>query len=151
VTMTVTEAPRTWHWQQGADAEEVSIDSTILPQTLTFSDAPVVVQPMSSPFPQRSDLEVEQIFNTLSALWLRETKIESDPERIVFHPAYQRIIGLGPQVLPFILRDLKQYHHHWFWALTALTGEDPAEGQITVGGAAEAWLAWGRNHRLADG
>jgi hypothetical protein len=106
---------------------------------------------MSSPSPQPSDHGVEQIFNALSAQWLRETSIESDVERIVFHPAYQRIIGLGPQALPFILKDLTQSHHHWFWALTAITGEDIAEAQTTVGGAVEAWLTWGRSHGFIDG
>lgn len=151
MTMTITEAPRAWHLQQGGDAGEVSIDSTLATQTFTFSDAPSVVQSTSARFTQRSDYGVEQIFNNLSARWLRETSIESDPERIVFHPAYQRIMGLGPQVLPLILRDLGQSHHHWFWALTAITGEDAAEGQTTVGGAAEAWLAWGRRRGLIDG
>jgi hypothetical protein len=151
MTMTITKAPRVWHWQQGGHTDEVSIDSTLVPQTFTFSETTITVRPASSPSPQSSDHGIEQIFDALSAQWLRETSIESDPERIIFHPSYQRIIGLGPQVLPFILSDLKKYHHHWFWALTALTGEDPAEDQVTVGGAAEAWLAWGRSHGLVDG
>ena len=149
--MTITEAPRAWHWQQGGDTDEESIDSTLAPQTFTFSEALITVRPTSSPSPQPSDHGVEQIFNALSAQWLRETSIESDVERIVFHPAYQRIIGLGPQALPFIRKDLTQSHHHWFWALTAITGEDMAEAQTTVGGAVEAWLAWGRSHGLIDG
>jgi len=151
MTMTVTGSARKWQIQQRQDFEVSPGASISVSQTFTFNEDLTAAQFASSLFPQRSDREVEQIFNALSARWLRETSIESDPERIVFHPAYQQIIGLGPRALSFILRDLKEYHHHWFWALSAITGEDAGEGQTTVGGAAEAWLAWGRNHGLIDG
>lgn len=122
-----------------------------LPSSVPMSEDLIRIWSGSLHVFQRSDREVEQIFNTLSAQWLRETSIESDVGRIVFHPAYQRIIGLGPQAVPFMLRDLEQSHHHWFWALTAITGEDVAEAQTTVSAAVEAWVAWGRSHGLIDG
>ncbi len=64
------------------------------------------------------------------------------------HPAYQRIIGLGPAVIPLILADLARQPDHWFWALRALTGEDPvpAEARGRVKAMADAWLQWGREN-----
>ena len=62
------------------------------------------------------------------------------------HPAYQQIIGMGWEVLPLILRDLKESKADWFWALTAITGANPISegiaGNITQ--MTEAWLQWAR-------
>jgi hypothetical protein len=64
------------------------------------------------------------------------------------HPAYQRIIGLGPQVIPLILGELAKQPEQWFWALAALTGEDPVpvadKGRVRA--MAGAWLKWGREN-----
>ncbi len=60
------------------------------------------------------------------------------------HPAYQRIIGLGPDVLPLILEDVEAGELHWGWALRALTGYDAAEGAATLPEARVAWVRWGR-------
>lgn len=62
------------------------------------------------------------------------------------HPAYQRIIGLGPAVIPLILADLARQPDHWFWALKALTGEDPVSpgDRGKMAAMSEAWLRWGR-------
>jgi hypothetical protein len=60
------------------------------------------------------------------------------------HPAYQRIIGLGPAAVPLLLRELEHRPDHWFWALKSITGQDPAEGTDSIGEAARAWMKWGR-------
>lgn len=64
------------------------------------------------------------------------------------HPAYQRIIGLGPQVIPLILSDLKRELGHRFWALSALTGENPVDpaDRGRVSAMAAAWLKWGTDN-----
>ena len=82
-------------------------------------------------------------FQALSSQWEQETALESSVERMALHPAYQRIVGMGPAALPLIMRDLQQRPQHWFWALRAITGEDPAAGEETIAGAASAWLRWG--------
>jgi hypothetical protein len=64
------------------------------------------------------------------------------------HPAYQRIIGMGPPAVPLILARLREQAAQWFWALTAITGEDPAEDETTIEGATSAWLEWGRARGL---
>ncbi len=59
------------------------------------------------------------------------TLIEGDqgenPLILFARPAYQEIIGLGPAVVPLVLRELEQRPAHWFSALRALTGADPMD------------------------
>lgn len=92
-----------------------------------------------------SDAEVGRLFCELAAEWRTRTGLNSNIQRKVLDRAYQRIIGLGPQVVPHILDDLARLPDHWFWALTALVGQDMAAGEVSVRSAAEAWLAWGRD------
>jgi hypothetical protein len=92
------------------------------------------------------DHRTRELFEQLTDEWKRDTLGESSFMKIVIHRAYQRIIGMGPPVLPLILRELESEPRFWFWALTAITGEDPAEGEETVQGAADRWLEWGRQH-----
>jgi hypothetical protein len=67
--------------------------------------------------------------------------------KIVLHPAYQRIIGMGEQVLPLIFKDLSARGGHWIWALSAITGEcDVAKSGDTFREAVQAWLKWGRKN-----
>lgn len=90
-------------------------------------------------------------FRTLAAQWKRETAIHGSLSRIVMHPAYQRIMAMGPPAIPLILADLKKQPAHWFWALHNLVppGQDPAEGTTTIRDATNAWLEWGRStHNL---
>ncbi len=63
------------------------------------------------------------------------------------HPAYQQIIGMGKEAIPLLLRGLDQQEpEHWFWALAAITGEDPVPpgDRGNVRRIADAWLRWGR-------
>ena len=69
---------------------------------------------------------------------------------LTIHPAYQQIIGMGPAVVPLLLRELEREVDHWFWALKAITGADPvppaSRGKVRE--MAEAWLRWGREQGL---
>ena len=53
--------------------------------------------------------------------------------------------GMGPAVVPLLLRDLETKRRHWFAALAAITGADPvsAEDAGNIPRMAEAWLHWG--------
>ena len=65
---------------------------------------------------------------------------------------YQRIIEMGPQVVPLILQRLQDKPHWWFPALIRLTGVDPTAGQ-TRGKLAETtkiWLEWAREQNLLE-
>ena len=90
--------------------------------------------------------DLERTFRELADTWREETRfLSSVPDRVM-NPAYQRIIGLGPAVVPLLLRDLERQPTHWFWALKAITGEDPVarEDSGAIKKMAEAWLEWGR-------
>lgn len=92
---------------------------------------------------ERAGLRAE--FRTLAHTWKEETKYQSSPTRIAMHPAYQRIIGMGQQALPLILKDLEETHAQWFWALRAITGFDPVspEDRGYIYRMVNAWVAWG--------
>jgi len=59
------------------------------------------------------------------ALWKDETSAQSSIHVIAMHPSYQRIIGMGRTVLPLLFQELQREPDQWFWALHAITGEDP--------------------------
>ncbi len=86
----------------------------------------------------------EAAFRALAAQWRAETQYLSSVSKMVRHPVYQRIIGMGLPTVPLILKDLQQTNDHWLVALHLITGEDPAPTAATFGEAVQAWLQWGR-------
>ena len=53
----------------------------------------------------------EKTFQELSAKWHKETKHTSSLTKIILHPAYQQIIGMGPMAIKFILQELEPAFH----------------------------------------
>lgn len=94
----------------------------------------------------RSSSLIERRFGALADEWKRETEFLSAANQMFLVPSYQRIIGLGPAVIPLILRELRKEPNHWFWALAALTGDNPVRpedlGNVRV--MRRAWTEWGR-------
>lgn len=84
-------------------------------------------------------------FMRLKDEWQEASAFLPRLEDIVRLWPYQQIIGMGPAVVPFILQSLSNKPDHWFWALSAITGEDPIDqsdrGDLVA--MADAWLAWG--------
>jgi hypothetical protein len=89
-------------------------------------------------------------FVLLAAEWKTYTEDESSPTRIAMHPAYQRIIGMGPASVAWILADLEATHDNWFWALRAITGEDPVaiEDRGYVDRMVRSWVQWGMRNEM---
>jgi hypothetical protein len=88
------------------------------------------------------------LFNDLAATWKYDTRATSMVYEIVMHPAYQKIIGMGPKALPFIFKDLASETAHWFPALEAITQESPVP-QAEFGDVEAMrtrWLEWANNH-----
>lgn len=108
-------------------------------------------QPPSAKEKQAHGQPVEAKFHQLASRWRDEVSSLSSLTQISLHPAYQQIIGLGPAVIPLLLRELEQRPDHWFWALKAITGEDPVkpEHRGRLRQMAEDWLRWGREHGYA--
>jgi hypothetical protein len=86
-------------------------------------------------------------FNSLANTWKAQTDHLSNVTMKCMHPAYQRIIGMGKTVVPLILNDLKATQADWFWALSAITGQNPISEQDAgyVDRMTEAWLRWGKS------
>jgi hypothetical protein len=83
-------------------------------------------------------------FERLAAEWRREAgPLSSSTDRAML-PAYQAIIGMGRTALPFIFEELRQRGGHWFWALRAITGENPVppEHRGNVEAMTQDWLRW---------
>ena len=69
--------------------------------------------------------DIEAQFERLATDWKHETAHLSSPVMIAEHRAYQEIIGMGKDAIPFILRDLEESPSLWFWALRSIAGESP--------------------------
>lgn len=93
---------------------------------------------------------VEAPFREFKDRWKRETQYSSSVSEIVTHFAYLRIVGMGPVVIPLILKELENNPDHWFVALQSLTGENPVEAEHrgNLRQMAEDWLEWARRHGL---
>jgi hypothetical protein len=89
-------------------------------------------------------------FQALLRQWKADVGPLSSVTEMAMHPAYQRIIGLGREAVPLLLRELAKEPDHWFWALKAITGVDPVEPahRGRVKDMADAWLLWGKEQRL---
>jgi hypothetical protein len=85
-------------------------------------------------------------FLSLAQEWKSATAHLSSITDISLHPAYQRIIGMGEMAVPFILQEMSDRPDHWFWALKAITGDNPVlpehQGRIKL--MTKDWLIWGR-------
>jgi hypothetical protein len=88
--------------------------------------------------------ELARNFATLAVEWANATILMSSLEQTVLHPAYQQIIGLGPDALPLILQELERSPAYWFWALASIAREDAAADAADFDEARDLWLEWGR-------
>ncbi|PYQ29249.1 MAG: hypothetical protein DMF56_13345 [Acidobacteria bacterium] len=99
---------------------------------------------------QTVDEGLKVAFEELALAWSTETAHFSSPMKLMEHPAYRQIIGLGSAVLPLLLRDLAEHQRFWFPALTAITGENPVppDAAGNIGRMIDAWVEWGREKNL---
>lgn len=85
-------------------------------------------------------------FLRLKTAWKAQRRHESSTQRMAMLPAYQAIIGMGPDAVPLLFRELDQSPDLWFWALRAITEADPVAESMRgdLHAMAAAWLAWGK-------
>jgi hypothetical protein len=91
---------------------------------------------------QLNPAELRQTFEENRQSWLINSLNISSVTQMVLLPEYQRIIGLGWPVVPLIIEELRHDVDQWFWALTAIVGEDKAAGAQNFQEAADRWIAW---------
>lgn len=85
-------------------------------------------------------------FQRLRAEWKQRSRPMSNVAQMAMLPPYQRIIGMGWDAVPFLLEELQREPDQWFWALEAITEENPVppEAAGVVQEMAAAWVAWGK-------
>jgi len=91
---------------------------------------------------------IRERFQELRDDWKSRTRHLSNTGQIAMVFSYQSIIGMGLAAVPMILAELENEPDHWFWALEAITGENPVSvndaGDIQA--SANAWIQWGRQN-----
>ena len=91
--------------------------------------------------------QAESRFRQLAADWLSAIAPLSSIRRKLNHPLYGEIVAMGEPAIPFILGDIKRKPSHLVWALSDITGENPADKNFTknILDVIDAWIAWGRD------
>lgn len=99
---------------------------------------------------QRTAADIKDLFEDLKNEWKSKSRYMSNSAQMATVWEYQQIIGLGPQVVPFILAELQRETDHWFWALEAIAGVNPVklEDAGNVDRMAAAWSEWGQREGL---
>jgi hypothetical protein len=94
--------------------------------------------------------DVQERFHALRDDWKAKSRHLSNSAQIALLWPYQQIIGLGSPAVPLILAELEKETDHWFWALEAITGENPVPEQAAghVEAMASTWIEWGRRKGL---
>jgi hypothetical protein len=88
--------------------------------------------------------ELRERFQRLTAEWKEKSRYLSNTAAMSMLTPYQRIIGMGWPAVPLILEELRREPDLWFWALEAITEENPvpADAAGVVPQMAEAWIDW---------
>jgi hypothetical protein len=112
-----------------------------------FARALTIEQPIiGQPIVVLQDLGLGKRFRVEAQKWEQDTMHLSSTARRVLHPSYQAIMGMGPDVVPILLRDMQQTGRQWFWALRHITGENPVDPSDLgkVDKMISAWIKWGK-------
>ncbi len=95
-------------------------------------------------------VEARQRFRRLANEWKENSRYLSNTAQMAMLRPYQQIIGMGFPVVPLILEELQRDPDQWFWALEAITAENPvppeAAGKVRL--MAHAWIEWGKQQGL---
>lgn len=108
-----------------------------------------VVIHLESAASSRRNRQLER-FGRLVRQWREDTQWLSSTTEIAMHPAYQAVIGMGPDALPMILEDLRNNSGYWYWALKAISNEDPVppSDRGAIKKMKNAWIQWGKQRRI---
>ncbi|GEM_PF-1024546 len=88
--------------------------------------------------------EIARRFRSLADEWYRD-RPRGDLHRMCEHPAYQQVIDLGWDVVPYVIEELNRKPEHWFRALARITGAKnvvPEESRGKLPEMAAAWVTW---------
>jgi hypothetical protein len=105
---------------------------------------------MANPMEVADKAEMRERFRRLADEWKDRSRYLSNTAQMAMLKPYQQIIGMGFPAVPMILDELRREPDQWFWALEAITAENPvpreAAGKVPL--MAEAWIEWGKQRGL---
>jgi len=94
--------------------------------------------------------DIQERFRRLASEWKKQSHYMSNTAQMAMLKPYQRIIGMGWPVVPLILEEMRREPDQWFWALEAITEENPvpqeAAGMVPL--MTQAWIEWGMTQGL---
>ncbi len=116
---------------------------------LVLIDA-IVAKALANAKPAAATFPLEQRFRALAEKWEQETGSLSSVTKRVMNKNYQAIVGMGQQVVPILLRDIQENRRDWFWALSAITQENPIDPSDAgrVDKMISAWVNWGKKRGM---
>ena len=88
-------------------------------------------------------------FDRLADQWLQQRPKGVDVAHMTRHHAYQAIIDIGPDAIPWLLERLTQRPDHWFHALNQITHARPVQPQHQgiIAAMAQDWIEWGKSNQ----
>src|SRR5262245_30654734 len=91
-----------------------------------------------------SPADTRERFHRLATEWKQKSRYLSNTAQMALLRPYQAIIGMGMPVVPLILEELQREPDQWFWALEAITEENPVplEAAGNLRQMAQAWIEW---------
>src|SRR5437879_4731895 len=94
--------------------------------------------------------DVRERFHKLATEWKAKSRHLSNSAQMAMLMPYHRIIAMGEAAVPLILDELQREPDQWFWALEAITGQNPVSGEVAgkVRLMADAWVQWGKDRGL---
>ena len=142
-------SPFDLRWELEPESNVVHLDEWLRHEHEHKFRAPTAVGPVaerrSAGFQiELSEREFEEVFRGLSDAWIRETRQVSDLVEILLNPVHLQIIGLGPRVIPLILREVEANTADWVIALESLTRQKLGSPASDFDEIRELWLAWGK-------
>ena len=98
----------------------------------------------------RSSAEIDSRFHQLADAWSSDTSHISSTRDIVANQNYQEIIAQGWDVVPLLLKDLRENKRFWFPALAAITNVRPFDPSDAGNGKrmTDAWIKWAKRKGL---
>ncbi|HEY0139476.1 MAG TPA: PAS domain-containing protein [Thermoanaerobaculia bacterium] len=123
-------------------------DTYVAPAASTPHEPPPLSRQLPLIRSQEPQEPIEQRFARLAAEWREARGPLALSKEICMMRPYQEIIGMGPAVVPLLLRELRQRPDQWFWALRMITGANPVreEDRGYVDRMVAAWVRWGEEH-----
>jgi hypothetical protein len=119
--------------------QEIEANTVASESVESVSEIEVLVDP---------DVATWVVFQDLRRQWQQERGARASVAEMAMTHAYQNIVGMGPEVIPAILMQLRSEGDrpdHWFWALASITRDNPVplQSRGKVREMAKAWLEWG--------